>query len=146
MSTHRAILIDPEARSITEVWIGDGCKSIQEAVGCDSFTTGSQPLCGSLSKGFDAVYCSDDALEDRDPRFWFQVDADRDPPSSYPIAGRGLVLGTDKMGESSDARISIAALAKRITFTQRKFRGFEVESEPGTISVVLKAPIIDGAA
>jgi hypothetical protein len=146
MAMIRAILIDPKARTLTEVRIKSGYKNVQKAIGCRSFTTGSRPLCGSLSEGFDAVYCSDDDLEDRgDPRFWFQVDADCNPPSSDPIAGRGLVLGADPQGADCDARISVEELAKRITFTQRKFRGFEIESKPGEISVSVKAPIIDGA-
>jgi hypothetical protein len=143
---YRAILINPETRCITEIQMKNGYKNIQKTLGCRSFTTGSSPLCGSIEHGFDAVYCSDDDLEDRDdPRFWFQVDANSNPPSSYPIAGLGLVLGADETGEDCDARISVAELTKRITFTQRKFSGFEVEESPGKISVSLKALIIDGA-
>ena len=150
----RAILIDPEKRTISEIQVeAKGIAYIREALGCRSFTTGSHPLTGSMAKGFDALYVSEDDLEDADdPRFWFQVDADRDPPSSYPIAGRGLVVGTDKEGEDCDARISVAELTPRITFTQRKFRGFEVHTGAeararGAVVVVeAKAPIIDGTA
>jgi hypothetical protein len=153
---YRAILIDPEKQSFTEVQVGRGCEEIYKALGCSEFTTGSRPLLGSLSEGFDSVYVSDDPLEDReDPRFWFQVDAERDPPSSYPLAGLGLVQGVGKMGETCDARISIDDLSKRITFTQRKFRGFDVQPGRGEttlhgikvnelLSVTMKAPIIDG--
>jgi hypothetical protein len=57
-------------------------------------------------------------------RFWFQVDADREPPSSYPLCGLGLVQGTDKAGETVDARISLDELRAPITFTERAFKGF----------------------
>jgi hypothetical protein len=72
--------------------------------GCRHFTTGSRPLRGNMSAGSDGLLVSDDDLEDRDdPRFWFQVDADKDPPSSFPVAGRGLVTGIDKSGETCAA-------------------------------------------
>jgi hypothetical protein len=35
------------------------------------------------------------------PRFWFQVDAERDPPSSFPLAGRGLLTGADAPPEAA---------------------------------------------
>jgi hypothetical protein len=89
--------------------------------------------------------------EGDDPRFWFQVDSGRNPPSSHPITGFGLALGADSKGESCDVRISVGDLAKRITYTQRKFRGFTSETfEPGTradgliMKVEAVAPIIDG--
>jgi hypothetical protein len=153
----RALLIDAEQRTITEIEFKGNYQDIQAVLGCRQFTTGSRPLLGSLEEGFDAVYVSDDDMEDReDPRHWFQVDALRSPPSSYPLAGRGLVLGVDKDGEDCDARISLVELTERITFTMRKFRGFEVSSGRGQIAegwpvseiirVDLKAPIIDGGS
>jgi hypothetical protein len=149
----RAILIDPEKRTIAEIEFEGGYQKIQAVIGCRSFANGSRPLNGSMEKGYDAVYVSDDNLEDRgDPRFWFQVDADRDPPSSFPLAGRGLVLGTDKDGEECAVTISVAELTKRITFTQRKFRGFKTFSGAAArargahVVIELEAPIIDGQA
>jgi hypothetical protein len=86
----RAYLIDPDRRTIEAIDFAGGYEAILKVVGCNSFTTGSRPLNGSIMKGFDAVYVSDDILEDRDdPKDWFEVDADRDPPSSHPIPGRG---------------------------------------------------------
>src|SRR5262245_9571412 len=121
----RALLIDPERRTVTEIQLkGDDYREIQKVLGCRSFTTGAH-LRGSIETGFDAVYVSDDYLEDRDDlRFWFQVDADRNPPSSYPIAGLGLAVGIDENGAKCDAKTTVAELGKRITFTRRKFRGF----------------------
>jgi hypothetical protein len=142
----RAILIDPETRTLTEIQLdGDDYREINGVLCCRSHTLGAH-LNGTIEKGFDAVYTSDDNLEDRDdPRFWFQVDADRDPPSSFPIAGLGLALGTDTEGAGCDVKISVEELAKRITFTKRKFRGFESREIPGGIAVDLKALIIDGS-
>ncbi len=151
----RAILIDPEQRSLREIGYSGSLDELYSVLQCRSVTSGARPLNGSLAKGFDDVLVSDDHLEDRDdPQFWFQVDADRNPPSSFPIAGLGLVSGVDRDGEACDARISIDELRQRITFTRRKFRGFNVK-EIGPhdmgggligagIQVDVTAPIIDG--
>jgi hypothetical protein len=147
----RAILIDPEKRTITEIEFEGDYRKIQAVLGCDRFTSGSRPLNGSLEEGFDSLYVSDDDFEDRDdPRFWFQVDADRTPLSSYPLAGLGLVLGVDEQGGGRDASISVEELTKRIIFTQRKFRGFETftgdaaRARGAHFVVEAKTPIIDG--
>jgi hypothetical protein len=147
----RAILIDPETQSLTEIQLKAGdFRETNKAIGCRSFTTGAF-LSGSIEDGFDSIDVSDDDMEDRDdPRFWFQVDADRNPPSSYPIAGRGLAVGTDKDGASCDVRIGVDELRSRLTFTQRKFRGFavhtgaEAQASGADLVVEVKAPIIDG--
>jgi hypothetical protein len=143
----RAILIEPDKRTLTEIQLeDDDYRRIQKVLRCRSFTTGAH-LSGSIEAGFDAVCVSDDPLEDRDdPRFWFQVDATRSPPSSYPITGLGLAMGTDTEGAGCDVRISVEELTKRITFTQRKFRGFESRKIPGGLAIDINAPIIDGTA
>ncbi len=147
----RAILIDPEKRTLTEVQLANGgYQEIQKVLRCHSFTIGAY-LSGSFEAGFDTVAVSDDQLEDRDdPRFWFQVDADRNPPSSYPIAGLGLATGVDSEGATCDVRISVAELQSRTTFTQRKFRGFKTytgdaaHARGAHIVVEPVAPIVDG--
>ena len=76
----RAILIDPETKTFTEIQIADDIDGIQKVLRCGRFTTGGRPLRGTLLTGVDTLYVSDDSLEDREgPRFWFQVDADIAP-------------------------------------------------------------------
>jgi hypothetical protein len=61
------------------------------------------------AEGFDSIHVSDDFLEDRaDPRLWFQVDADRTPPSS------------------SDRRLCSQSSA--VSSRARTFRGFEIDN------------------
>jgi hypothetical protein len=80
----------------------------------------------------------------KDPRDWYQVDADRNPPSSYPLSGRGLVVGIDDRGATCDARISLDELKSRITFTRRRFKGFDIKRTfPGSIAITAATPIID---
>jgi hypothetical protein len=151
----RAYLIDAEQRTINEIgFSGGGLEEVYQLLGCSRFASGAQ-LNGSIEEGFDTVLVSDDDMEDRDElRHWFQIDADRNPPSSYPLAGRGLVVGIDQEGEDSDALIGRDELLKRVTFTKRKFRGFKVRTGGRTfevggvqfrslIEVELQAPIIE---
>jgi hypothetical protein len=121
----RAILIDPEKRTVTEIQFAfESDRDIQKILGCRSFASRAH-FRGSLETGFDAIYVSDDALEGgNELRFWFQIDADRSSVSSYPIAGRGIVLGVDRDGATCDVGIGVAELQAHVTFTQRKFRGW----------------------
>ena len=57
-----------------------------------------------------------------DPKFWFQIDADRERPSTFPIPGRGLVIGVTIDGGWIDTRLSLEELTARVTFTRRKFK------------------------
>lgn len=144
----RAILIDAEKRTLREISLADGeAKTIRATLGCDSFTTGAWPLNGSMAKGYDTIFVSNDDTEGRDPspQFWFQVDADCDPPSSYPIAGNGLVLGIDEVGASCDASIPIDELTPRIAFTRRKIRGFVGEDGSYGTRFAVDGPIITDA-
>jgi hypothetical protein len=101
------ILIDPEKRSITEIQVDDDYRAINAVLGCHTSTTGAH-LGGTMSSGFDSILVSDDLIDERDdPLFWFQVDANRDPPSSHPIVGRGLAVGTDRHGDGCDARANV---------------------------------------
>jgi hypothetical protein len=124
----RAILIDPEKRTVSEIQLkgGDDVQEINAVFRCEYHAIGAH-LDGPPGAGGDVIYVSDDELKDgEDPRFWFQVDADRNPPSSFPIAGFGLALCIDiEKGADCDVRMSVAELTRRITFTQRKFRGFK---------------------
>jgi hypothetical protein len=115
----RAILIDPKTRAIAEIAMADGgYPEIRKLIGCPWCTTAAY-LNGSFAAGFDCITAGNDAIEDRQDRYWFQVDAGRDPPASLPIAGKGLVHGVGKLGETIDAGITIEELAARITFTER---------------------------
>jgi len=153
----RAILVDPETVAITDIVIkGDGIEEIRDLIGCRSFASGARPLRGNMETGFDHLLVSDDYMDERsDARFWFQVDADKNPPSSHPIAGRGLITGVDTQGETCDAVIALEDLVPRITFSRRKFRGFRVRDGRGDIEVngvamyepfvvEMDAPLIDG--
>jgi hypothetical protein len=60
-----------------------------------------------------------------------------------PLLANGLVCGVDKRGRLCGAHISVEELSKRITFTRRKFRGFDVKPLIEGMQIDVTAPIID---
>ena len=145
----RAILIDPEIKTLTEVNYDGENGEVYRLLGCGSVGIVAYLNNPTSDGGFDCVFASDDLLDDREPRYWFQVDAERDLPTSYPIAGPGLAVGTDDQGENADLKISLAELQSRVTFTRRKFRGFrtlsdaEARARGADIALEVVAPIVD---
>ena len=165
----RAYLIDATIRTITEFDYIDEFHEPAEILGGDgrgNFTLGSGPLdppvLDDSADGFaaDYTYVRDHGLEqwregdptpeDRgeitgDPRFWFQIDAGRKRPTSPLIPGRGLVIGVREEGSWTDARISLAELIARVTFSRRKLRGTTTSATilTGEVWSVPVAPVIE---
>ena len=120
----RAFIIDAEHRTVSEINFTDAPKRMEEIIGGKEIVTGSLALNVPVT-GVDVVYIADDKRKAEEyPKRWFQIDADRDVPSSFPTPGRGLVVGVDIDGEICDSSISLEALTARTTFTRRKFRAF----------------------
>ena len=165
----RAYLIDATIRTIIEFDYIDELHEPAEILGGNgrgNFTLGSGPLAPPVlddsADGFlaDYVYVRDHGLEqwrdgdstpeDRgkitgDPRFWFQIDAGRKSPTSPLIPGRGLVIGVREEGDWTDARISLAELTARVTFSRRKLRGMTTSATimTGEMWSVPVAPVIE---
>ena len=119
----RALLINPKQRTITEIDYDGTPQAMCKLIGCDIFKVVST-LNGWLQEGFDTVWISGDELDDdKYPNRWFQIGVGTDMASD-PIAGKALVVGTDKEGENCPAIISRDELTRRVTFTKRKL-GFE---------------------
>ena len=87
----RAILIDPEKRTINEIQLhpkGDNDISIyHEALGCRSFENGSRPLNGSMMEGHDTLYV--------DARSAFFVDTNDEATAADRMRQRHRFVGVD---------------------------------------------------
>lgn len=101
----KAYLIDPFEKSINEVDYSGDYKDIYKLIDAELF---------------DVVYMDDNIgvfVDDeglfKDNQAFFQV-------GYAMLAGRGLVLGTDKDGESISPAISLKNLAKKIKFLTRE--------------------------
>ena len=135
----RALLIDPRRRTITEIEYDGTSKAMCKLIGCDTFKVATTLLNGWLQVGFDKIWISDDKLDDdKHPNRWFQIGVGTDRASD-PIAGKGLVVGTDKAGENCPAVISRDELTRRVTFMKRKFRGFESSLVPDGLEIRIAA-------
>ena len=137
----RAYLIDATIRTITEFDYIDKFDEPAEILGGNGrgdFTLGSgsltPPVLDNSADGFlaDYVYVrvhgleqwreGDFTPEDRgeitgDPVAGFRIDAGRKSPTSPLIPGRGLVIGVRQEGDWIGARICLAELTARVTFS-----------------------------
>lgn len=121
----RAILIDPVTQTCTEVeHDADNYRGI--------YTLLSDPEHGlnvscfdvvRLDRG-DAIYVDDEGLL-KDPKYFFVW---KDYPT--PLAGRGLILGSDYEGETQSAQTTLDKVRQQITFPQLKVTGFKSEEGP----------------
>lgn len=98
----RAFLIDPVARSLEPVNV-DGFRSIQEVIGCDTFTA------AYLENG-DVIYVDDEGLF-KGPTSFFLVEG-----YPQPLAGRGIVVGTDAEGNDVPPKTTEEWLRENLDF------------------------------
>lgn len=113
----KAYLIDPFARTITEVGTTGKLQSIYDLTHTDTITT------VGLGHGRtqDVIYLDDEGLYVEDQRF-FMLEG-----YGQPLAGRGLVLGTDQEGDSTSPSLSLSQVKGLITWARPdlKLAGFE---------------------
>ncbi len=105
----KALLIDPENRFISSLIIkDDDYQHIRQVIGCKSLA-----VARTLHNG-DAVFVDEGILLDTKPRHLFRL-----PGQHRPIAGRAVIVGTDPLGESVDARTSEETLCRAVSFLSR---------------------------
>ncbi len=110
----RAILIDPEAKTVTEVdYIGKSYRDIYDMIDCETFTVVG-------IEHDDAIYVDDEGLLKDDPQFFFTYRG-----YAQPLAGKGLVLGTDEDGNSTEPVSTLDDIKNRVRFVELKLEGFE---------------------
>jgi len=95
----KAYLIDPFTQSITEVEYSGDYKQIYSLIDADLFT------CADINEFGDTVFVDDEGLINGKPQEFFLV---ADYPT--PLAGKGLVLGTNQEGESVEPSITLDQL------------------------------------
>ena len=119
----KAYLIDSQARTVTETDYNGDYQHIYKLISVETFTVvrvpGSDGFAGLMS---DCVFVDDEGLLNN-PRHFFTLKG-----YPQPLAGNGLVLGTDDEGESVEPRMSLDDLRAMVGFVQASVQGF-VESE-----------------
>ena len=101
----QAILIDTFKQEITEIEWDRDALSIAQILHCQWITC-------AYPSGMerDVIYVDDEGLYVDDQRFFMISDY------QHPLAGYGLVLGTDEVGDAVPPKSNIDELAKRIFF------------------------------
>jgi len=114
----RAILIDPFTQTIEEVDYSGDYKDIYGLIQCELFST---VYCLE-----DTLFVDDEGLYVKDQRY-FKV-------AGYPqpLAGRGLLLGTNEEGDSVDATAKLSVLEKVIEWCPE---GMSVEPQFGVMGL-----------
>lgn len=103
----KAYLIDPFVPAITEVEYSGDYNQIYKLIDCDLFT------CVDIDTGdaSDTLFVDDEGLISGKPQEFFMIG---DYPT--PLAGKGLVLGTDQNGESIAPSVDLEKLKNMVTF------------------------------
>lgn len=111
----KAILINSEKRQVSEVEYNGDYKEINRLIGSEVFCI------GAYLPNDDCVFVDDEGLL-KEPKFFFKV-----PSYPNPLAGNGLVLGTNGFGESTSAKSKLEELKKQILFEDINTVGFKVQ-------------------
>lgn len=103
----RAYLIDPITRTITEVDYSGDYHQIYTFIGCETFDM------SRLNHAGDVVFVDDAGLLKPQPpeNFFYHANYPE------PLAGRGLVLGTDEEGETVAPSVTYAELTEMIRWS-----------------------------
>lgn len=92
----KAYLIDPFAQSVTEVEYSGDYNQIYRLIDCSVFTT------VEFNDFADTVFVDDEGLINGKQQEFFLISGYR-----QPLAGKGLILGTNDMGESVEPSITL---------------------------------------
>lgn len=130
----RAYLIDPKDETITEVDYSDTHLDINRHIDCEKFTI------VEINPGADAVFVDAGGLLNN-PRYFFTL-------AGYPqpLPGKGLVLGIDDDGESTEPAMTIGDLKAMVRFVQLSYRGVthsagDEDTPYGRMHVLRSTPI-----
>jgi len=102
----KAILINAEEKTITEIDYSGDYKEIYELIDCQTFT------CVSMENG-DAMFVDDEGLL-TNPEHFIQI-----KDYHAPIAGSGLILGTGDEGESISCKHTIETIQDNVKFLNK---------------------------
>jgi hypothetical protein len=102
----RTILIDPAAKSFTEIEYNGDWRTISDHLDCDLFDI--------VYTDFGDVYVDDEGLLKPQDHFFLIEGVEQ------PLAGKGLLFGpADGEGNSTAAQIGIEELEKKVRFLTR---------------------------
>lgn len=120
----KAILIDPETKTISEVDYSGDYKDIYKLIDCQNFTV--IQLDFFADETAESLYIDDEGLLNEPEHFFIWKDYHQ------PLAGKGLILGTDAEGDSRSTTLDLTYVTEMVEFPDDiVFEGFR-EIEPHT--------------
>jgi hypothetical protein len=128
-NTMRAILINPFAKTVSEVEFDGNWRSISAWLDCEIFTI------IRLAR-YETLFIDDEGLLTDKPQAFFAWQG-----YPQPLAGRGLILGEDDEGETVATDLTIDEVRARVTFPAVEVVGWlpATSSEAGD-SFVVRGP------
>ena len=105
----KAILIDPETKTVKEIEIEKGIDAIYKAIDCNIFT------CPITYENNDCLYCDDEGLYKEDI-----IGGIIYPNWSYPIVGKSIIIGTNDDGESVDCKSTVDDIKKDLIWVSKE--------------------------
>jgi hypothetical protein len=113
----RAILIDPFACTITEVEHTGNWRTIAPTL---SHETQPVELFDVVRLGLgDGIFVDDEGLMKRPERFFVLASYHDDNGVPVPLAGKGLVIGSNAEGDARDAQVSLDWIKGQVRFYTR---------------------------
>ena len=110
----RAILINSLARTVTEIELGKGIEAIYAALtSADPDFSGTFDVVGLTER--ESMFVDDEGFLN-DGRSVFLL-------NGHPLAGAGLVLGTDDEGESVSSDLTLVSVKRNIQWTDQVSSG-----------------------
>ena len=103
----KAFLIDPQAQQITQVEYSGDYREIYEHINAQLFTT------ATFNNAGDTCFVDDEGLFNGDNGFFVIAGYPQ------PLAGRGLVLGCNDEGESTEPSITLNQLRALVDWVPR---------------------------
>ena len=105
----KAFLIDPYTQTVTATTYSGDYNDIYGKIDCDIFT------CVTFNEDEDTIFIDDEGLVNGKEQAFFRV-IDTPSGDSYPLMGKGLVLGTNEEGESVEPKVTLEKLKRQIQF------------------------------
>ncbi len=116
-----AILIDPFEMTVTEVAYGGELADIYRLIDADLFTV------AGFGEAGDGVYVDDEGLFKATQRF-FKLDG-----YPQPLAGKGLVLGSNDGGESVAPVTTLEAIRAAVRWVQPLSQHLWIDNDSGAL-------------
>lgn len=116
----RALLIDPFTQTVTDYDLDEGIQAIYDATSCDCITSVRLPDHAGIDN---CIFVDDEGLYREGQEFFTLIGYPQ------PIAGRGLVVGIDREGDTISTSMPLPFMQAAVKFPSLRFTGMTEMTE-----------------